>query len=738
MAKPNRPNAATIQASDATAHAFTLLRVAGGQRAEAFSVLKELEIELVAEVERAGDLPNVRTAKLKELLKSSQAIIASAYAVLGKQQVSALEDIAVIEGRYVAKQLNKTIGVDLLSSAVDPGLLRQIVKQPVIMGHSAASWWAGQDVALQRAFAAQMQMGALRGETVAELTRRVRGTKANGFKDGIMEFKAKRDAEALVLSSIQSVSNSARLASYEAQTDLIKAVEWHATLDGRTSLICKALDGLQWSLPGYRPIGHNKAFPGPTAHFRCRSAQLAITKSWDELAGKKLPSINNQKLQAAVERKLKDLGKTPTQIEAALVNARASMDGQVSDKTSMGEWIDGKDAAFQDATLGIGRAKLFRAGQITMQDLTDQNNRPLTIDQLRAAVETGQPPPETLGQLFQASAKATTLAEAKASAQRAVAAATEAEGRATDAEARAAVLEAAAGQPVPVESATAATAAMKALGKERDAITAELAKANRARLDAETRETFLYRNYQTGRLNQADYDTAINMHAPALTKARAAVVAAEAKHAAVTERARAAISVPEAERGAVTFKKTAATTPEAQAIASEGAAIVGRYTDKSLLPTVSAADVRSHAAFKKDPEALREWNDSKNRVWLMPGQTTPGVAAHEIVHSIERQDAATYEAANQFLTRRAKGKPSRALNEITASEDFTADEIAFEDEWAKRGGRAYTGRDYGAGSGGTEILTTGIERIDADPIEFATNDRDHFEFMLRTLRRWQR
>lgn len=395
MAKPKTPNAATIQADESTAHVVALLRVGSTFRDEALSVLKDLERELVRAVEDATP-GSASQQRAQAMLREAGQIIEAAYKTMTRAQVKNLEGVALIENKQVATMQNRAVGVDIFTPRLATTALEALVRKPIVFGHPAADWWNGQAVDLQRRFVGQMQMGILRGETTAQLIDRIRGTKARGFTDGVMNV-SKTQAETLVRTSVQSVSNATRLASFEAQPDLIKAIEWVSTLDTRTSDICKALDGCTWDLPNYKPSKGDKAFPGPVAHYRCRSTQVAVTKSWEELAGIKLPTLDNRTIQAAIDDKLREGGKTPEQIAAAKAFARASMDGQVSAETDFNGFVKRKGGDFANQVLGAGRAELWTAGKITMRDLTDQNNRPLSLEELRRAVATATVPPETAG-----------------------------------------------------------------------------------------------------------------------------------------------------------------------------------------------------------------------------------------------------------------------------------------------------------------------------------------------------
>lgn len=395
-------NASDRMAADALAYQIALMRVAAGQRQQAVALLTELERELTNEVQllpEASGPRSVKDQKVSAMLTAARGLIKASYDLLADSNAQTLESVAQAEGKNVDNMINRAVGVKILDKAIRPELLNAVLNQPDVLGHVSKDWWAAQSTDLQRRFIGQMQLGILRGESIEELTRRVRGTKANGFKDGIME-KSKRDATALVRTSVMTVSNAARLKGFEARAELIKAVQWVATLDSRTTVICRGLNQKTWTIPGYEPIGHDKKFPGPIAHWQCRSTQIAVTKSWKELSGKKLKAVDDQTLQQAVEAKMTAQGADQDKINGALVRAKASMDGQVAGDLTMDDWIKGKGQSFANQALGKGRADLFMAGRINLEDLTDQDNRPLTLAQLHALADgTVLIPPETAGKI---------------------------------------------------------------------------------------------------------------------------------------------------------------------------------------------------------------------------------------------------------------------------------------------------------------------------------------------------
>lgn len=377
-------------------HTINILRLAEGHRQKAHEALLDLEGHLIGKVATAKNLN--QQARLEALLKQTQGTIGKTYDTIAANHGKDLAGIAALEGKQARKVIGAAIGADVLSVGTTPNQLAAVAKDDTLLGHSSKAWWKQQDARLQHNFAGQMRQGILSGETNDQLVRRVRGTAKNDFNDGIMAA-SRRDATAIVRSSAISTSNTARLETLRSMDDVVKAIQWLSTLDGKTTLICIGLSGLTWTVDTLEPIGHSKAFPGVTAHWNCRSTQIPVLKSWQDLTKKKLPSLDGQELEKRVKAKLAARGMNAKQIEAVKIHSRASMDGQVNKAVGFDDWLTTKDDTFIDDLLGPGRARLWNRGngQVPLSALTDQTNRPLTLKQLAAQIERGTPIPETKG-----------------------------------------------------------------------------------------------------------------------------------------------------------------------------------------------------------------------------------------------------------------------------------------------------------------------------------------------------
>jgi SPP1 gp7 family putative phage head morphogenesis protein len=263
-----------------------------------------------------------------------------------------ITDLAQIEAQWAALSVSK-VAVDAVIPAAS--VLKQIADSTLVEGAVMSDWFKKLESTVAFDIERSVKIGVALGETNDQIARRIIG--AVGDKGPEIIPRAKRDAKAIVRTTIQTISNKARLKTYEENADLIKAVQWVSVLDNRTSDICMARAGLTWSFPDYKPIKHKIPFlNGPPAHWACRSTVIPILKSWRDLGV--------------------DFDELPE-------STRSSMDGQVAASTTFDQFLKGKPASFADEMLGKGRADLWRQGKITLSQLLNSKGKPITRAELR-------------------------------------------------------------------------------------------------------------------------------------------------------------------------------------------------------------------------------------------------------------------------------------------------------------------------------------------------------------------
>jgi len=349
-------------------HQIYLLRMDADERRkvlELFSAMeKELENELsqINRVLRNGSVADIKN-NLTQILKSDyykrtlsmiQKTIKTRYAQASDLISADLLEIAENETKYTSRALGDAMKLDFSDNILTENYLRNVVNTAMIDGAPTAEWWKRQAEKTRLVFEDGIRQGLVKGEGMDDITRRLFGT---AKQPGMME-KRRKNAEALVRSSVQAVTNKTRLETLKRNNDVVKGIQWSSTLDNRTSLFCISMDGLAWDLD-YKPLGHHRQFTPPPAHWNCRSTTTPILKSF------------------------RDLGIDTEDIPES---TRASMDGQVPKAEKFGDWLEKKekkDPGFANRVLGPGRAELWRKGKITTSELADFRGHVLTIKELK-------------------------------------------------------------------------------------------------------------------------------------------------------------------------------------------------------------------------------------------------------------------------------------------------------------------------------------------------------------------
>jgi len=181
------------------------------------------------------------------------------------------------------------------------------------------------------------------GDTDEAMIARVRGTRAMGFKDGIMEV-SRRKAKILVRGAASAITAEARKTQMLANPKVFSGIQQVSVFDGRTSDVCIAYAGAVWRLPDYKPVGHNLPYNGGVPrHPNCRSVEIAVISP--DIGGEPAPDL------------------------------------------SFDKYLEGKGKGKVEELLGKGRAELYQSGEISLTDLVDQSGRALTLEQLNEALD---------------------------------------------------------------------------------------------------------------------------------------------------------------------------------------------------------------------------------------------------------------------------------------------------------------------------------------------------------------
>lgn len=318
-------------------------------RREVFKRLNHTQRNLLNRLSSSG-VEALQKRELDKLLRELKKEIAQTYQELTAYTDTELSGFLMSETTALQHLYNDSVGFDFFNTVPDYKL-KATQRVSLIAGAPLEEWWKKQGNETAFRFENLLRQGLLDGKQTHELV--------SDVKD--LMNTSRRHAETLVITAVAKTADEAHQALRDENLDLIKGEKHLATLDTRTSEVCRARDGLMWDIEK-KPIDHDLPYRRPPLHPRCRSILQLVLKSWKELGFDNVDEIPE--------------------------STRASMDGQVSENVNYENWLKGKSQAEQDAVLGKGKADLWRSGVITFRDMLDQSGRPLTLAQLNATFNT--------------------------------------------------------------------------------------------------------------------------------------------------------------------------------------------------------------------------------------------------------------------------------------------------------------------------------------------------------------
>lgn len=329
-------------------HQVFLERLKAGMTKDLVKSLKQVDRE-IAKVLRTIEEPNLSELsrqQLEAILAQLRKVQIQLLSAAIKSHLKQLKSLAGYEAQFEGKVLKRAlrrirVQVPKARLAYREALKRPLASTGELLETFLKDWTRKEIAVVQNT----VRKGYANGWTNKQLERAIRGTKKSRYTDGVLG-RAEKNANIIVRTSVQHVSSSARALTLAQNADIVQKYKIVATLDDRTSAICRSLDGQVFEL-GKGPM--TPLHPG------CRSTIVAVLS--DEFDFLK---------------------------EGA---TRSSAQGYVERDLTYYEWLKRQPASFQDKVLGPTRGKLFRDGGLTVEEFRrlnlGRNFEPLTLEQMR-------------------------------------------------------------------------------------------------------------------------------------------------------------------------------------------------------------------------------------------------------------------------------------------------------------------------------------------------------------------
>ena len=189
-------------------------------------------------------------------------------------------------------------------------------------------------------FAKTVRNGLLTGESADQIARQLKGRLRFGQPGSLRQIAqaggqvtaaANHQVNAMVRTSINQVANEASQQVYKANQDVTRRYRYVATLDSKTSAICRALDGQEFD--------YGKG-PTPPQHFNCRSTTVPVI----DYSGLGIDPPPPSQLRRP---------------NSAFKGTQAVRGQGVPDNETYGQWLDKQSMATKQDVLGRSKVPYF-------------------------------------------------------------------------------------------------------------------------------------------------------------------------------------------------------------------------------------------------------------------------------------------------------------------------------------------------------------------------------------------
>lgn len=341
-------------------HDIALVRYSNGKGATILPVLREIADYLTGRLAREGE--SIESQKrLNALIKDVNSAMNRIYSKWERNQFNPIED-EVITNELNFQGSTIDAAVDGYESTIPPKkeVSSAIRNNPLVIGTNNGSVdfsryttnWKPEEI---RRVTTAINGGFYSGETTSQITRNIVGLKSQRFANGLLNI-SRSNIQTMVKTTINHMSVQAKEEFNQDNRDLIIGYVIVATLDSKTSSICRYQDGQEY----YYRDGRYQ--PKPPFHHNCRSTTSPLLDGRYDFvkAGRTRPAVTQEDGRAVAE--------------------------QVQGSQTYYEWLKNQPAAVSNAALGQEKGKIFRNSGLTPEEFrkasSTQLGRPLTIEQM--------------------------------------------------------------------------------------------------------------------------------------------------------------------------------------------------------------------------------------------------------------------------------------------------------------------------------------------------------------------
>lgn len=345
-------------------HQIFTLRMSSSVRNDVIGLLNATERDMAQQIRdrlrtTAGPTP-AALRRADRLISEIRKIRSQAWGDVERLWFDTFRSFVGEEAQFLARALELVVPVAIETTLPQAATLRALVRERPFEGKVLGQWSRNIRNSDLRRIEDQIKIGLVQGEPAPRIARRVVGTARLKGTDGVTQI-TRNNAEAITRTATNHFSNQARREFFTENATLFKEELYVATLDSRTTPICRSLDGKRF------PVGQG---PIPPLHFSCRSLRVAVVDG-EVLGQRPMKPVTERGLlrewtQAnnipqVTKRAQLPFGQKGRFDKFSRKRIR-QLTGTVPAKISYQEWLKTQSTEFQDDVLGPSRAAMFRRG----------------------------------------------------------------------------------------------------------------------------------------------------------------------------------------------------------------------------------------------------------------------------------------------------------------------------------------------------------------------------------------
>lgn len=214
------------------------------------------------------------------ILRQLEQRLTQMYQTLGKVDFDTtskiLSDIYRESYYRTAYAIDRGTTVEIAFKLLTPELINAAVNAPIDGTIFSSRIWHNKEILVNR-LRNLIEKAIIQGTYPQKLSKLLKD------EFGVSAYESKR----LINTELARVVSQANDSIYK-QSSVVSQVMWDATLDNKTSQICRHLDGQKWSVNADHPL--------PPQHPHCRSCLIAIVPGWN-------PTIKRENMKNSTGKK---------------------------------------------------------------------------------------------------------------------------------------------------------------------------------------------------------------------------------------------------------------------------------------------------------------------------------------------------------------------------------------------------------------------------------------------------